>query len=167
MFLPVSGRRLDVPLIPKIVPIRDAISWASDAPSCCRWRLYGTQRHLTLSERSREFASANLTAISHCPIQKTLVGSVQASGIHTLNTIEIQATAEEIAFERLLTADEAIRLIPIHRNTLLLWARLGKVPCIRLGRRVFFRASDLNRCLEAPCYAGHAVLTAPTERKAV
>ena len=106
----------------------------------------------------------NLTAISNYLTKKTLVGGVQASGIHTLNTIEIQATAEDFAFERLLTADEAIKLIPIHRNTLLLWARQGKVPSIPVGRRVFFRASDLNRWLEAPCYAGHAVLIASTER---
>jgi excisionase family DNA binding protein len=94
------------------------------------------------------------------------MGSVQASGIHTIDTIEIQATAEDFAFERLLAADEAIKLIPIHRNTLLLWARQGKIPSISVGRRVFFRASDLNRWLEAPCYAGHAVLIASTERKA-
>jgi hypothetical protein len=55
------------------------------------------------------------------------VDSVKAShwGIHT-NTIDIQATTEDFAFERLLTADEAIKLIPIHRNTLLLWARRAK-----------------------------------------
>jgi hypothetical protein len=94
------------------------------------------------------------------------VESVQASGIHTLNTIEIQAAAEDFAFERLLSADEAIKLIPIHRNTLLLWARQGKVPSIPVGRRVFFRASDHNRWLETPCYAEDAVLTAPTEREA-
>jgi excisionase family DNA binding protein len=113
-----------------------------------------------------DFLFTNLTAISKYPTKKTLVGSVQASGIHTLNTIEIQATAEDFAFERLLTADEAIKLIPIHPNTLLLWARQRKIPSIPVGRRVFFRASDLNRWLEPSCYAGHAVLTASTERKA-
>jgi excisionase family DNA binding protein len=81
-------------------------------------------------------------------------------------TTFIQTAAENFAFERLLTADEAIKLIPIHRNTLLLWARQGKVRSIPVGRRVFFRASDLNRWLEPSCYAGHAVLTASTERKA-
>jgi excisionase family DNA binding protein len=80
------------------------------------------------------------------------------------NIIEIQAAAEDFAFERLLSADEAIKLIPVHRNTLLLWARQGKIPSIAVGRRVFFRASDLNRWLEAPCYAGRAVLIASTER---
>jgi Helix-turn-helix domain len=99
------------------------------------------------------------------PTKQALVGSVQASGIHTIDTIEIQATAEDFAFERLLTANEAIKLIPIHRNTLLLWARQGKVPSISISRRVFFRASDLNRWLETPCYAGDAVLIASTERK--
>jgi excisionase family DNA binding protein len=93
------------------------------------------------------------------------VDSVKAShwGIHT-NTIDILATTEEFSFERLLTAEEAIKLIPIHRNTLLLWARQGKVPSIPVGRRVFFRASDLNRWLEAPCYAGHAVHADQPER---
>jgi excisionase family DNA binding protein len=80
------------------------------------------------------------------------------------NIIEIQAAAEDFAFERLLTADEAIKLIPIHRNTLLLWARQGKIPSISVGRRVFFRASDLNRWLEAPCYAVHAVHADQPER---
>jgi excisionase family DNA binding protein len=80
----------------------------------------------------------------------------------TPNTIDLQAAAED--FERLLSADEATELIPIHVNTLRLWARQGKIPCYRIGRRVVFRASDLNRWLEVPCYAGHAVLIASTER---
>jgi excisionase family DNA binding protein len=91
-----------------------------------------------------------------------LVGDIQAAE----KTTFIQAAAEDFAFERLLSADEAIKLIPIHRNTLLLWARQGKIPSIPVGRRVFFRASDLNRWLEPSCYAGHAVLTASTEGKA-
>jgi excisionase family DNA binding protein len=88
-----------------------------------------------------------------------------ASDIHASETtVSIHATGEDSAFERLLTADEAVKLIPIHRNTLLLWARQGKIPSIAVGRRVFFRASDLNRWLEAPCYAERAVLIASTER---
>jgi excisionase family DNA binding protein len=89
-----------------------------------------------------------------------LVGDIHAAE----KTTSIQAAAVDFAFERLLTADEAIKLIPIHRNTLLLWARQGKIRSISVGRRVFFRASDLNRWLETPCYAGHAVLIASTER---
>jgi excisionase family DNA binding protein len=89
-----------------------------------------------------------------------LVGDIHA----VENTTSIQAAAEDFAFERLLNADEAIKLIPIHRNTLLLWARQGKIRSYPVGRRVFFRASDLNRWLEAPCYAGRAVLIASTER---
>ena len=52
-----------------------------------------------------------------------------------------------IAFETLLTAVQAAQLLNLHPNTLLLWARNGKVPCLRLGRRVAFRASTLNSWL--------------------
>jgi excisionase family DNA binding protein len=71
-------------------------------------------------------------------------------------------------FEPLLSAKEAAKLLQdIHVNTLLLWARQGKVPSRRIGRRVTFRKSELNRWYEQqPCYAGHAVLTASTEMEA-
>jgi len=51
-------------------------------------------------------------------------------------------------FEPLLSADSAAALLGIHVNTLLKWAREGRVPCLRLGRRVEFRASSLNRWLD-------------------
>lgn len=51
------------------------------------------------------------------------------------------------AFEALLSAVQAAQLLHLHPNTLLLWARSGKVPCLRLGRRVAFRASALNQWL--------------------
>ena len=92
-----------------------------------------------------------------------LANRVQAGSVIHSSPIPLQAAAEDFAFERLLSADEGIKLIPVHRNTLLLWARQGKIPCYRIGRRVVFRASDLNRWLESPCYAGHAVLTASTK----
>jgi len=47
-------------------------------------------------------------------------------------------------FEPLLTAAEAARLLNIHPVTLLRWAREGSVPHRRLGRKVVFRASELN-----------------------
>jgi excisionase family DNA binding protein len=72
---------------------------------------------------------------------------------------------EAFAFEPLLSANEAAELLGIHVNTLRLWARRGKVPSRRMGRRVTFRKSQLNRWWEEPCYAEHAVLIASTERK--
>jgi excisionase family DNA binding protein len=51
------------------------------------------------------------------------------------------------AFEALLTAVQAAQLLNLHPNTLLLWARNGRIPCLRLGRRVAFRASALNHWL--------------------
>ena len=51
------------------------------------------------------------------------------------------------AFEALLTASQASELLNLHPTTLLLWARNGRIPCLRLGRRVAFRASALNQWL--------------------
>jgi excisionase family DNA binding protein len=105
-----------------------------------------------------------LTETTIYPIEETLVESVQAHGIHTRCIIDLQASAED--FETPLSAQEAASLLSIHVNTLRLWAREGKIPHYRIGRRIAFRASDLNQWLVASCYAGDAVLTAPTERKA-
>jgi excisionase family DNA binding protein len=76
-------------------------------------------------------------------------------------------TLHATEFEPLLSAEEAAVLLGIHVNTLRHWAREGKIPSRHVGRRVTFRKSELNRWYEEPCYAGHAVLTATTERKAV
>lgn len=51
------------------------------------------------------------------------------------------------AFEALLSSTQAAELLNLHPNTLLLWTRQGRVPFLRLGRRVFFRASSLNAWL--------------------
>jgi len=51
-------------------------------------------------------------------------------------------------FEPLLTASQAADLLGLHPVTVLAWARAGRVPCLRLGRKVSFRASALNRWLE-------------------
>jgi excisionase family DNA binding protein len=49
-----------------------------------------------------------------------------------------------VPFEPLITASEAAQLLGIHPVTLLRWARLGRIPHCKLGRKVAFRASDLN-----------------------
>lgn len=50
-------------------------------------------------------------------------------------------------FEPLLTAADAAHLLTLHPVTLLRWSREGRVPHIRLGRRVMFRTSELNSWL--------------------
>jgi excisionase family DNA binding protein len=70
-----------------------------------------------------------------------------------------------IDFEALLSSAEAATLLHIHPNTLLLWAREGRIPSMRLGRRVAFRASSLNEWLSSQ-YTGTAVCAAQTERMA-
>lgn len=55
------------------------------------------------------------------------------------------------AFEPLLSAAEAGRLLQHHPVTLLRWAREGRVPHHRIGRKVFFRASELDAWCAAGC----------------
>ncbi len=47
-------------------------------------------------------------------------------------------------FEPLLTSVDAARLLSLHPVTILRWAREGKIPHLRLGRKVMFQASELN-----------------------
>ena len=105
------------------------------------------------------------------------VGSVQDSQevVHTITpqahedecdlVCDIQAAGDEFSFEKLLSANEAAELLRIHVNTLRLWAREGKVPSRRIGRRLMFRASALNSWLEES-YTDNAVRAAQTERMA-
>jgi excisionase family DNA binding protein len=61
-------------------------------------------------------------------------------------------------FEPLLTSEIAAELLDIHHVTLLRWARERRVPHHRIGRKVKFRASELNNWL-ATSYTvavGHA-----------
>jgi len=48
----------------------------------------------------------------------------------------------------LMELDEAATFIGIPRSTLHTWAWQGRVPCVRLGRRRFFRRADLERWVE-------------------
>lgn len=64
-----------------------------------------------------------------------------------------------IPFEPLISSVEAGKLLGIHPVTLLRWAREGRVPHRRLGRKVKFRSSDLNQWLTTG-YTGSAVRVA-------
>lgn len=71
-----------------------------------------------------------------------------------------------IPFEPLLSAEQAANLLTIHVNTIRLWARDGRIPCMRMGRRIAFRASQLNQWLESNGYTDSAVRAAQPERMA-
>lgn len=62
-------------------------------------------------------------------------------------------------FEPLISATEASELLGIHPVTLLRWAREGRVPHRRLGRKVTFRASELDSWYRTE-YTGSAVRVA-------
>ena len=52
--------------------------------------------------------------------------------------------AAVLAFEPLITAEDAAELLNLHPVTVLRWAREGQLPHLRLGRKVMFRASELD-----------------------
>jgi len=62
-------------------------------------------------------------------------------------------------FEPLISAADAGKLLGIHPVTLLRWAREGRIPHRRLGRKVKFRVSELNSWSATP-YTGSAVRVA-------
>jgi excisionase family DNA binding protein len=63
-------------------------------------------------------------------------------------------------FEPLLCPNDAAALLGIHTNTILLWARIGRVPSLHIGRKVAFRASALNRWLDEQIQSQSAVRAA-------
>ncbi|WP_353073079.1 helix-turn-helix domain-containing protein [Tunturiibacter gelidiferens] len=52
-----------------------------------------------------------------------------------------------VVFEPLISAVDAGQLLNLHPVTILRWAREGRIPHRRLGRRVVFRVSELNSWL--------------------
>jgi excisionase family DNA binding protein len=66
-----------------------------------------------------------------------------------MKSITVAPNLNSVAFERLLSAAVAGGMLSIHPVTLLRWAREGRVPYHRLGRRVAFRASELDSWLNS------------------
>ena len=54
-----------------------------------------------------------------------------------------------VPFEPLISAVDAGQLLDLHPVTLLRWAREGRIPHRRLGRRVVFRISELDKWLSS------------------
>ena len=50
----------------------------------------------------------------------------------------------ETSFEQLLNSQEAAKLLGVHPKTLMLMARRGKIPAVRVGKFWRFRASALD-----------------------
>jgi excisionase family DNA binding protein len=64
-----------------------------------------------------------------------------------------------LTFEPFISATEAGKLLGIHPVTLLRWAREGRVPHRRFGRKVKFRESELDSW-QTTLYTGNAVRVA-------
>lgn len=90
--------------------------------------------------------------------------TAQLSGIHSrLLVQDAHVPLEEVrprpTSEPLISAEDASGLLGIHPVTLLRWAREGRVPRRRLGRKVTFRASELDSWYRTE-YIGSAVRAA-------
>jgi excisionase family DNA binding protein len=73
------------------------------------------------------------------------------SAMHLPQMIAMALPSQKpVQFEPLISAVDAGQLLDIHPVTLLRWAREGRVPHRRLGRRVVFRVSELDRWLNSP-----------------
>ena len=51
--------------------------------------------------------------------------------------------------DHLWTVREVARFLGLHEKTVYEWAARGDLPCIRLGNRLRFAASDVSRWLQA------------------
>jgi excisionase family DNA binding protein len=51
--------------------------------------------------------------------------------------------------QRLLRVKDVARLLGFHEKTIYLWVERGVFPCIRIGKRLRFAASDVSRWLQA------------------
>ncbi len=71
--------------------------------------------------------------------------------------------SESRPFEPLLTSKEAATLLGIHTVTVLRYAREGRLPHKKVGRKIAFRASELNAWWSSD-YTGPAVRAAQPER---
>jgi excisionase family DNA binding protein len=57
--------------------------------------------------------------------------------------------AAHVSLPRLLTVRDVAGWLSIHEKTIYEWAEKGKLPCIRVGNRLRFDASDVSRWLQA------------------
>ena len=48
----------------------------------------------------------------------------------------------------LLNVHQAENLLDVTRQTLRIWERQGRLPAVRIGRRVYFRRSDIDKALQ-------------------
>ena len=79
------------------------------------------------------------------------VRSVASSGTRGLQPPYAPPQSSSIVhkFEPLISAATAAEMLNLHPVTLLRWAREGRVPHHRLGRRVVFRLSELDKWLSS------------------
>ena len=63
--------------------------------------------------------------------------------------------------EKFLTPRELTEILPIKRSTLYYWTHTGFVPHYKLGKKVFFKESDIEQWMEKRKVSGRVSLKYP------
>lgn len=64
-------------------------------------------------------------------------------------------TTEDNVSEDYITLDEVMKIFRVSRNTLWRWNRDKYLCNVKLGRRIFYRKSDVNKLMENRNYITH------------
>ncbi len=60
--------------------------------------------------------------------------------------------------EKYLTPKELIAILPIKRSTLYYWTHTGFVPHYKVGKKIFFRETDIEHWMEKRRVVGRATI---------
>jgi PTS system nitrogen regulatory IIA component len=64
-----------------------------------------------------------------------------------MEIVKKEASSSEVEPERLLTVRDVAKWFKVHEKTVYEWAERGKLPFIRLGKRLRFQADDILQWL--------------------
>jgi excisionase family DNA binding protein len=65
--------------------------------------------------------------------------------VRNLENANNEGVAAEPAMTPLMTVRDVAKLLQMHEKTIYEWVEKGQLPCIRLGKRLRFAASDITR----------------------
>ena len=89
---------------------------------------------------SQQLSGAVIIQVSPDELASIVRANVEA-------VIENRIPTKNEPSDDLLTVDRAVSLLDVTRQTLRVWERQGRLAGVRLGRRVYYRRSDINKAL--------------------
>jgi len=64
------------------------------------------------------------------------------------DSLNIRKPANSAAMETFLTIDELAILIKTPKNTIYKWTSLGEIPSYKIGRKLLFNPSEINKWMK-------------------